>query len=104
MQEIALCEMCNGLHHWRTGNTGEGNRHMEAAPRDIGLAVRALREDAGLTRQQLADRVGVSLRWLVDFEHGKARVTLVRAMDCLRALGHGLQIVPLATPQGGRHA
>lgn len=66
---------------------------------ELGAAVRQLRSDAGLTQRQLADRSGVSLRWLVSLEKGRtlgAEVTKV--FHVLRELGVELVFAPLPTP------
>lgn len=69
---------------------------MIRSSREAGLVLRGLREDAGLSRGQLAERAGVSLRWLVDVEHGKPSVDMSKVMDCFVALGFGFDVAPLA--------
>ena len=41
-------------------------------PRQLGIAVRQAREDAGMTQAQLAERAGVSVRLVVALELGDA--------------------------------
>lgn len=55
--------------------------------------LRELRENAGLTQQQLADRIGVSQRQVSKIEHGdldNAKVGTIRGY--LEAVGGGLAI------------
>lgn len=55
--------------------------------------LRELREQAGLTQQQLADRIGVSQRQVSKIEHGdidNARIGTIRGY--LEAVGGGLAI------------
>ena len=39
--------------------------------KEIGARIRALREDDGLTRDRLAERVGISSKFLYEIEMGK---------------------------------
>lgn len=65
---------------------------MVAAPKqpawklDLGVRVRALRDTSGLTRQALAERSGLSLRFLADVEAGKANPSLGSLHDLALAL------------------
>lgn len=55
--------------------------------------LRELREEAGLTQQQLADRIGVSQRQVSKIEHGdldNAKVGTIRGY--LEAVGGGLSL------------
>jgi transcriptional regulator with XRE-family HTH domain len=67
-------------------------------PGDFGYALRSLREDASLTRAELAAKARVSLRWLADAEAGKPTVELAKMLACYRALGYSFAIVPLGKP------
>ena len=53
----------------------------------LGEQLRARRQDAGLTVQQLADRSGVSRRMLTQIELGQANPSLVTVDKVARALG-----------------
>ena len=75
---------------------------MFTTPREAGYLLRSLREDAGLTGSQLAEKARVSLRWLVAFENGKPNVDMFRVMDCFQALGHGFDVVSLPATWGSR--
>ncbi len=50
-------------------------------------AVRSLREQQGFTRRELAQRSGVSERFLADLEAGAANISVARLEDVARALG-----------------
>jgi XRE family aerobic/anaerobic benzoate catabolism transcriptional regulator len=59
---------------------------------DVGHRVRGLREARGLTQRALADRSGVSPRYLAQLEAGDANISVERLADVCRVLG--------ATPAG----
>lgn len=61
-------------------------RH-EALLAAVGARVRAQRERVGLTRRQLADRSGVSERFLAQLEAGQGNISLSRFADVAGALG-----------------
>lgn len=65
-------------------------------PSDIGTLVRATRVTRGLNQQELADKLGVSRWWVIEFEGGKptARLDIV-----LRALAE-LEISLTASVDG----
>jgi HTH-type transcriptional regulator/antitoxin HipB len=46
------------------------------APIDIGCAIRDRRSKLGLDQQELARRVGVSRKWIVEVEKGKPRAEI----------------------------
>ncbi|MDN5813745.1 MAG: helix-turn-helix domain-containing protein [Arthrobacter sp.] len=60
--------------------------------REFGMAVRRMREEAGLSQQGLADRAGVSRRWLLNLENGKPNVDFFLVLNCLDALDARLQL------------
>ncbi|WGW13275.1 helix-turn-helix domain-containing protein [Saxibacter everestensis] len=66
---------------------------MFRTPRDAGMLLRRLREDAGWSQAVLAERAGVSKRWLVNFENGKPSVDMSMVMDCFAVLGAGFEVV-----------
>jgi XRE family aerobic/anaerobic benzoate catabolism transcriptional regulator len=53
----------------------------------VGAAARRRREERGLTRRELADRSGVSERFLADLEGGQGNISVARLQDVARALG-----------------
>jgi len=64
------------------------------SPRDLGLYLRDERRRAGLTQAQIAERAGVSRRWLLDFENGKATAEFGLVIKVTRALGLLLEVNP----------
>jgi HTH-type transcriptional regulator/antitoxin HipB len=61
-------------------------------PIDIGSAIRDRRRRLGLGQDELAVRVGVSRKWIIDVEKGKPRVALDLLLRTLDALGLHLSI------------
>ena len=53
----------------------------------VGAAVRRLRDDRAMTRRDLAERSGVSERFLADLEAGQGNISVARLQDVARALG-----------------
>src|SRR5438477_11695120 len=53
----------------------------------IGDSVRGLREQRALTRRDLAERSGVSERFLAELEAGQGNISVSRLQDVARALG-----------------
>lgn len=52
--------------------------------RDVAVAVRGRRKDLGLNQAELARRVGVSRKWIYEFEAGKSTAEfgiLIRVLD-----------------------
>lgn len=74
---------------------------MFRTPREAGIALRHLREEAGLSQAALADRAQVSKRWLVAFENGKPSVDMSRVMDAFAALDMAFDVV--ADPEAERN-
>ncbi|OPX16256.1 helix-turn-helix transcriptional regulator [Gordonia polyisoprenivorans] len=71
---------------------------MFRTPREAGIVLRSLREESGLSRAALAQKSGVSMRWLLSFENGKPSVDMSKVMDVFSALGYGFDVV--ADPAG----
>ena len=59
----------------------------------IGAIAHNLRKEQGLTQAQLAEKSGVSRKWLVEFEQGKPEAQLWKVLDVLENLGQGITIV-----------
>src|SRR5438105_10874699 len=53
----------------------------------VGAAVRRLRDDRAMTRRDLAERSGVSERFLAELESGQGNISVARLQDVARALG-----------------
>lgn len=56
-------------------------------PEAIGRLLRNQRRAAGLTQQQLADRIGVSRRWVGSAERGNPRSEILLVMRALQEVG-----------------
>jgi len=66
---------------------------------DFGYRMREERERRGITQAALAARADVSIRWLSNFERGKApRAELIKVMHVARALGLAFELAPDARP------
>jgi transcriptional regulator with XRE-family HTH domain len=62
------------------------------AVREIANTVRGRRLELGMSQQQLATKVGVSRKWLNEFEAGKAHANMAAIMRLLAALDLELTI------------
>ena len=60
----------------------------------LGMEVRRLRLAAGLTQAGLAQRAGVSRRWLGQLERGHPRAEADKLMRVIRALGLSVRLEP----------
>jgi HTH-type transcriptional regulator/antitoxin HipB len=56
-------------------------------PIDLGFAIRDRRRRLNLDQDDLAKRVGVSRKWIIDVEKGKPRAELGLVLRTLDALG-----------------
>lgn len=56
-------------------------------PKEFGFLIKDSRTRRGLTQASLANQVGVSRKWIVDLESGKATAELGLVLRTLRALG-----------------
>jgi len=71
-------------------------------PAALGTIIRARRQDLGLSQQTLADKAGVSRKFLMELETGHDRAELGKSMAILAALGLSLEATdPL--PRGSEH-
>lgn len=63
------------------------------SPMRLGLAIRRLRQDRGMTQAQLAAAAGVSRQWLIALEKGdKAGLEIGLVMQLLDTLGASLMV------------
>ncbi len=62
-------------------------RGQVRTPQDLGRAVRHARRTAGLSQRALAERLGVSQRWLTELETGKPKILDERLFDVIAKLG-----------------
>jgi HTH-type transcriptional regulator/antitoxin HipB len=56
-------------------------------PRELGYLVKENRKKGGLTQAQLAARVGVSRKWIIDLESGKRTSDLRLVLRALNSVG-----------------
>jgi HTH-type transcriptional regulator/antitoxin HipB len=68
--------------------------------RDVGHVIRDRRQELELSQTQLADAAGVSRRWLLALESGKATAQVELVFRTLAALGLVLEIQPESTSGG----
>ncbi|HVA44220.1 MAG TPA: helix-turn-helix domain-containing protein [Acidimicrobiales bacterium] len=65
--------------------------------KDVAAAVRGRRTDLGLNQAELAERVGVSRKWIYEFEAGKPRAEFVLVLRVLDELGLALGVSDAGT-------
>ncbi|MCL2735190.1 MAG: helix-turn-helix domain-containing protein [Propionibacteriaceae bacterium] len=59
---------------------------------DIAAVIKAVREDAGLTQTELAERLVFSRDYMVDIESGKETLYVTRLFRVLHELGIGMTL------------
>jgi HTH-type transcriptional regulator/antitoxin HipB len=67
--------------------------------RDLGSYLRERRHSSGFTQGQLAERAGVSRRWLSELEAGKASAEVGRVLRVVAALGLYADLKPAPEPE-----
>jgi len=67
------------------------------SPATLGIAVQQARMAAGLTQRELAERLGVSQRYVWELESGKESLVLTRLFRALRETGSQMSI---SVPEG----
>jgi HTH-type transcriptional regulator/antitoxin HipB len=60
--------------------------------KDVAAAVRGRRQDLGLSQAELARRVGVSRKWIYEFEGGKPKAEFALVLRVFDQLGLTLDI------------
>ena len=60
--------------------------------RDVAVAVRGRRKDLKLSQTELAERAGVSRKWIYEFEAGKPRAEFGLVIRVLEALDLSLDL------------
>lgn len=70
-------------------------------PVDVGAAIRDRRRRLNLGQDDLAQRVGVSRKWIIDVEKGKPGAEIGLILRTLDALGLRLRIDTNAEKQAG---
>lgn len=67
---------------------GEQKNHSKVRDaKDIGELLRRARKRQGLTQQELADLVGVGVRFVSEVERGKGSAEIDRVIELLRGVG-----------------
>lgn len=69
-------------------------------PLDLGSAIRDRRRRLHLDQDGLAQRIGVSRKWIIDIEKGKSRAEIGLVLRTLDALGLRLSLDPGAMTSG----
>jgi len=64
-----------------------GNPYRVYGATSLGVALRHFRKEAGLTQQELADRIGLHRSYLSELEGGKETEQVRRLFQLLRQLG-----------------
>lgn len=59
---------------------------------DVGAVIRDRRRALGLDQRTLAERVGVSRKWIIEVEQGKPRAALRLVLRTFEALGVVLRV------------
>ena len=70
--------------------------------REIGLVIRAMRRDAGMTQVELASACGCSQRFISQVERGKQTAELGKVLDVLTALGITISLTSRTSPKNAR--
>ncbi|PPF89508.1 transcriptional regulator [Subtercola sp. Z020] len=73
------------------GGTDMAQGYIES-PADLGRVVAAVRRENGLSQDALAERLGVSQRYLSELERGRAKVFDARFISVLGQLGIRLMV------------
>src|SRR5215470_15115064 len=60
---------------------------MEAILHRLGMQIRALREQQGLSVEQLAKRSRLSIRFITELQAGRANISILRLLRVAEALG-----------------
>lgn len=61
---------------------------------DLGKQLYEARIESGLTQEALAEKAGVSRRWLIELEKGHYNAQLHKVLAVAAALGYDLTVVP----------
>lgn len=79
---------------------------LAANATDIGNIVRSRRTKAALSQGELADKIGVSRKWIADLERGHPRAQLHLVLDVLNALDALVDVIdaPGGESTAGTHA
>lgn len=64
----------------------------------LGQAIRSMRQHRGLTQQEVASRVGVPRRKVIEVEQGSPRVAVETYARVIDAVGGELSVAPARRP------
>lgn len=78
--------------------------HEVASAGDIGTLIRQMRQEASLTQQELADRVGTTRQWVIRMEQGHRTPTMNTVLIALAVLGLEMAATHSLPPRGPRNA
>ncbi|MES2867396.1 MULTISPECIES: helix-turn-helix domain-containing protein [Actinomycetes] len=67
-------------------------RYTVERPHDFGDLIAGMREEQGVTQDELADRLGFSRSYLSELESGKSTVQLARLFRTLHSLGVSVEV------------
>lgn len=56
-------------------------------PRELAMRLKETRQEQGLSQAELADRIGVSRRWVSQLESGKKTLEVGLVLRAIKALG-----------------
>lgn len=80
------------LHHEHVTTRLQVEGMTVRSIRDAAVAVRGRRTELGMSQDELASRAGVSRKWIVEFEAGKASAEFALVLRVLDALGLVLEL------------
>lgn len=66
-------------------------------PRDLAMRLREARLEQGLSQAELANRIGVSRRWVSQLENGKKTLEVGLVLRAITALGLACDVRPQAS-------
>ena len=65
---------------------------LTRTPADLGAFIRERRTKLGLDQRSLAQKVGISRKWIIEIEKGKPRAEIGLILRTLKALGVSLEL------------
>lgn len=71
-------------------------------PRDLAMRLKEARQEQGLSQAQLANRIGVSRRWVSQLESGKKTLEVGLVLRAITALGLECDVRPRASAGPGQ--
>ena len=71
---------------------------LTRTPADLGAFIRERRTKLGLDQRSLAQKVGISRKWIVEIEKGKPRAEIGLILRTLKALGVSIELTDGTKP------